>query len=367
MSAVALSGAHGFLGWHVRVRRWADTGSVPRLVLLGAGYDEAGARALIDGSSHFVHAAGVNRGTDLEIVEGNLTAAERAVSALRSAANPPGTVTFASSTQVGNGSAYGDAKARASDVLGEACAEMNIRYRDVRLPNLFGEHGRPFYNSVVATFCELAATGQSLTVVKDAELDLLHAQRAASILLEAKAAPEIDHAADVHPRTVSQLKATIEDLAAVYRSGDIPVLASTFDVQLFNAYRSHTVRRQLPVRLVQRSDARGSLCETVRAHGGESQTFFSRTAPGVTRGQHAHLRKVERFVVVDGAADIEMRRLLTDEVLRFRVDGNEPVAVDMPTLWTHNITNTGNTTLLTQFWTNEIYDPTDPDTYPEEV
>ena len=92
-----------------------------------------------------------------------------------------------------------------------------------------------------------------------------------------------------------------------------------------------------------------------------------RPDPGATRGQHFHLDKVERFVVVEGDATISLRRVLFDEVITFRVSGDRPVIVDMPTLWTHNLTNVGTTPLITQFWTNQIFDAAAPDTYYEAV
>ena len=107
--------------------------------------------------------------------------------------------------------------------------------------------------------------------------------------------------------------------------------------------------------------------EAVKAHGGAGQTFFSTTRPGVTRGQHFHLAKVERFVVVRGEAEIALRRVLHDDVVRFRVSGRDPVVVDMPTMWAHSITNVGSDELLTLFWANEVFDPARPDTYAETV
>jgi UDP-2-acetamido-2,6-beta-L-arabino-hexul-4-ose reductase len=87
----------------------------------------------------------------------------------------------------------------------------------------------------------------------------------------------------------------------------------------------------------------------------------------VTRGQHYHRRKIERFTVLSGTAEISMRKLFSDEVLTFPVGGTNPVAVDMPTMWSHKITNTGSDELYTMFWINEIFDPSSPDTFPEEV
>ena len=367
MTGTAITGSRGFLGWHTRVRARALTGETPAAIAVGEGYGPLAVKDAVEGLDHLVHIAGVNRGTDTEVFEGNIQAAERAVTALRSAERPPRTVTFANSVQVGNGSVYAEAKQRAAEIIGAGADDLGIRFRNVLLPNLFGEHGAPFYNSVVATFCHLAASGKSLSVDKDKQLTLLHAQRAAAILLDENgpATAGIDEGA--HLRTVVQVKEAIENFAEVYRGGDIPALPDRFAVELFNTYRSFTIDSQMPLRLVKRTDERGSLSETVRARGGQGHTFFSTTKPGITRGQHYHLRKIERFVVLAGTAEITLRKVLSDEVRTFQVSGDRPVAIDMPTLWAHKITNTGSSTLYTQFWANEIFDPEDTDTHPEEV
>ena len=94
---------------------------------------------------------------------------------------------------------------------------------------------------------------------------------------------------------------------------------------------------------------------------------MSTTRPGITRGNHFHFSKVERFLVVQGEAEINIRRCFSDTVKTFRVSGENPCYIDMPTLHTHNITNVGKEPLLTFFWSHEIYDPKNPDTYPEPV
>ncbi len=114
-------------------------------------------------------------------------------------------------------------------------------------------------------------------------------------------------------------------------------------------------------------DARGDLFEAVRAHGSTSQVFVSTTNPGMTRGEHFHLSKIERFLVVSGTAMISLRRVLDDEVVRFQVKGEDRAYVDMPTLWVHNITNVGDDELVTLFWADQLLDPDAPDTYWEPV
>jgi UDP-2-acetamido-2,6-beta-L-arabino-hexul-4-ose reductase len=117
---------------------------------------------------------------------------------------------------------------------------------------------------------------------------------------------------------------------------------------------------------MQHTDTRGSFVEVIRLGIG-GQVSFSTTVPGITRGNHYHTRKIERFAVIKGKALIQLRRIGTDAVLDFYLDGDEPAYVDMPIWYTHNITNIGDEVLYTNFWINEFYDPNDPDTYFENV
>jgi UDP-2-acetamido-2,6-beta-L-arabino-hexul-4-ose reductase len=122
-----------------------------------------------------------------------------------------------------------------------------------------------------------------------------------------------------------------------------------------------------PISPAVHADDRGDLFETVRAHGGTGQAFVSTTRPGKLRGEHYHLHKVERFFVVKGEAEIRLRRLLHDDVVTFRLSGERPSFVDMPTLWVHNIRNVGESELVTMFWSDQLLDPDNPDQYPEKL
>ncbi|MGB0798633.1 MAG: capsule biosynthesis protein CapF, partial [Planktomarina sp.] len=121
-----------------------------------------------------------------------------------------------------------------------------------------------------------------------------------------------------------------------------------------------------PRPLTLNTDARGTLFEAVKGGGG-GQTFLSTTQPGVTRGDHFHLGKVERFLVVQGEAIIRIRKVLTQDVWEYPVSGTTPAPVDMPTLHTHSIENVGDTPLLTLFWTHDQFDPSNPDTFADKV
>jgi len=356
---VVLTGAGGFLGWHVRVLARAQGRPDPVVVPRADLAEPHRLAALLDGADRVLHLAGVNRGEPTEVA-GNVELARCLAEGLRRCGTPPKTVVFANSIHSGTASPYGESKEAAAALLADATRWTGSGFVDLRLPNLFGEHGRPHYNSVVATFCRLLAQGYAPEVRDDRELELLHATDAAALLLGTADTAVGDR------RTVRQLAERLAHFAAEYRDGVIPALSDRFDVRLFNTYRSHCFPAHHPLPLTRHDDSRGTLVETVKARGA-GQTFNSSTRPGHTRGQHYHLAKVERFVVVRGEAQICLRRLLHDEVVRLRVSGGSPVAVDMPTMWVHNITNIGSAELLTMFWANDIFDPARPDTYPEQV
>jgi UDP-2-acetamido-2,6-beta-L-arabino-hexul-4-ose reductase len=166
-----------------------------------------------------------------------------------------------------------------------------------------------------------------------------------------------------HQISVTALLESLKSIQVEYRDGYLPDLADPFTRSLFNTYRSFTFPQQWPIHPGLHADARGELVEVVRATGGETQVFYSATRPGFTRGDHFHLRKTERFQVVQGQASIRLRKLFTSEIVEFVVSGSNPAIVDMPTLWTHSITNIEDSDLLTLFYSDDKYDPADPDTY----
>lgn len=364
MSHIALTGGNGFLGWHTRASQ-LEAGTPTRSIPVGQAFHALDASEAISGASRLIHIAGVNRGTEDEVRDGNVLFAEQMAEALMRAKRPPSVVVFANSTQSISDSIYGNAKTVAAEVLRDATEKVGARFDDVLLPNLFGEHGRPFYNAVTATFSHLLANGGEPKVENDKGLTLLHVQDAADVLTGI--AP-LDHIQDLEVQeSVSGLLNRLKAIASCYRLGEIPDITEKFDRDLFNTYRSYSFPEQAPIKLTRHADARGSFFEIIRSRGGSGQSSFSTTEPGVSRGDHFHRRKVERFTVLAGSATIALRRLFTNETYEFQVTGDEPVAIDMPTMWAHKITNTGKDTLFTSFWTNDIFNPKAPDTIPEAV
>ena len=359
---VLVTGAGGFLGWHLRARLRALTTHEIRIVDRVRWGDLA---AQASGVDAIIHVAGVNRGSAADVERGNIDLA-REVAHAAYASEPAPRIVFANSIHAGTDSPYGIGKGTASDVLEEAAAGHGSAYVDVGLPNLFGEHGQPHYNSFVATFADAVGRDEKPQIT-DRPVALLHAQTAAQVLVDALTTAEKRLDPPGTRTTVREVFEVLHRFNALYAAGDIPPLQDPMDVDLFNTLRSARFPVGAPILLAPRIDDRGRLVEVVRSHGGPGQSFVSTTRPGITRGEHFHLRKIERFVVIGGRARISLRRLFTDEVVSFDVTGEAPVAVDMPTMWVHKITNTGDGELTTLFWSNELFDPAAPDTFPELV
>jgi UDP-2-acetamido-2,6-beta-L-arabino-hexul-4-ose reductase len=239
------------------------------------------------------------------------------------------------------------------------------------IPNVFGPFGKPFYNSVISTFCHQLTHGETPRVDVDATLNLIYVGELVSEILSV--INNRTHA-PVYPVTatsssaVSSILNTLSGFRDCYHNnGIIPALNSPFEINLFNTFRSfQDIKTKNPVNYIQHADNRGAFTELIRLNVG-GQVSFSSTHPGITRGNHFHTRKVERFSVIKGEARIQLRKIGTDEVLNFDIAGKEPAYVDMPVWYTHNITNTGTEELYTVFWINEFFDPADPDTFFENV
>jgi UDP-2-acetamido-2,6-beta-L-arabino-hexul-4-ose reductase len=347
-----ITGGHGFLGWHIACALHASGRSAARL-----GREPWAAPA---GPAVLLHVAGVNRGTDDEVESGNIGLAHRMADLV--ATGDWEQVVYVNSVQSENDSPYGRSKRAAGEIIAEACTKQSIPYANVIVPNVFGEHGRPEYNSFVATFCHRIVQGIELSVT-DREVELVHASDVADAVLLAE--PGELRITGTHT-TVAGVAELLKAQYDSYSAGLLPDMSSAFERTMFNTLRSFMFPARYPLTLDPRTDPRGTLVEAVKAGSG-GQSFVSWTNPGFTRGNHYHRRKFERFLVLEGEAEIKLRRLFTDDVVTFRVSGANPGPIDMPCLHTHSITNVGDSKVLTMFWTNEVFDPANPDTYPEIV
>lgn len=364
---VAITGGYGFLGWHTACRLRALHGIQP--VRLGRAdlLDGEALRARLAAVDVVMHIAGVSRADDDGRIErGNAEIAEALVAALP-AARRPLDVVFANSVQADLDNPYGRGKARAAGIIAKAVNSIGGHFADLLLPNLFGEHGRPGYNSFVATFAHEVVAGRTPNVTDDREIPLLHAQAAAATLIAAIGSDGRKVVAAESIR-IGEVLSLLQEFHELYADrGEIPDISTPMRRNLFNTYRAAAFPQMWPLSPKVHADNRGDLFETFRAHGGAGMAFMSTTLPGQKRGEHYHLKKVERFFVVRGEAQIQLRRLLHDEVVTFRLSGSRPSFVDMPTMWVHNLRNVGDTELVTMFWTDQLLGNANLDQFPESI
>lgn len=140
-----------------------------------------------------------------------------------------------------------------------------------------------------------------------------------------------------------------------------------FSKKLYSTYLSYLDPKDFSYKLKMNKDDRGSFTEILRTTNA-GQFSVNILKPGITKGQHWHNTKNEKFVVVKGHGLIQLRRIGDTEIHSFEVNGDDMAVVDMIPGYTHNIMNLSDTEeLVTFMWCNECFDPKHPDTYHEEV
>lgn len=318
-----------------------------------------------------VHLAAMNRHTDPEVIyQNNIDLVKNLVASLERTASAAH-VLFSSSSQEERGNLYGKSKKEGREHLAKWAKNSGGTFTGLIIPNVFGPFGQPNYNSFIATFCHKLTHHESPSIDVDGEVNLIYVGELVQEILNQIKSGETTEEYKVPFTTaikVSEVLAKLNSYKALYfENGEIPELKSTFDYQLFNTYRSYiNAQTFFPVKFKKNIDPRGAFVEIIRLGIG-GQCSFSTTVPGITRGNHFHTRKIERFAVIKGKALIQLRKIDSDEVLDFYLDGDEPAYVDMPIWYTHNIKNMGEEELYTIFWINEPYNPEDADTYFVEV
>lgn len=369
---IVITGARGLIGWHAHVRlhaancaaRFQEKDAPYDIVALDhAGFDDdAMLSAAVSGAVAVLHFAGVNRAPDDVVEAANPAIARRLVDACRAAGSAPHII-YANSTHAASDTPYGRSKCIAGEVLSVAPGS----YTDMVLPHIFGEGARPHYNNVTATLIAQILAGETPSINHEGRVRLLHAGAAAQVAIKAVGLGTIGRIEpEPRPITVPDLFARIKGFHDLYAANIFPDLTDSFERDLFNTYRAATYPGEWPRPQRLNTDARGTLFEAVKGGGG-GQTFLSTTKPGVTRGDHFHLAKVERFLVVQGMALIRIRKVLSEVVWEYQVSGDAPAPIDMPTLHTHSIENIGDTDLLTLFWTHDLFDPANADTFADKV
>jgi UDP-2-acetamido-2,6-beta-L-arabino-hexul-4-ose reductase len=372
MIRVGITGSNGFIGYHLyhTLALFNDEFSLVEFDR-SIFEDELKLNAFVKSCDVIVHLAALNRHNDPEFIyDTNILLVKRLIAALyitRSRAH----IIYSSSTQEDRDNLYGKSKKDGRLLLSDWAKNSGGKLTGLITPNVFGPFGHPNYNSVIATFSHQLARGEVPLIDVDLDLKLIYVGDLVEKIIQLIRAQDNSHE-QIIPFSavakVSEILSLLEFFQKTYQvKGQIPALQNDLEQKLFNTYRSYMeIATYFPKKFVHHIDTRGGFIE-IAQHGISGQTSFSTTLPGITRGNHFHTRKIERFAVIKGKALIQLRRIGSDEVHDFNLDGDHPAYVDIPIWYTHNIKNIGDDILYTIFWISEPFDPNNADTYFEKV
>ena len=366
---IGITGQNGFIGKHLK--NFLGLKGLNEFVEFDRSFfsDESLMKSFVQSCDVIVHLAGLNRHPDEnEIYETNVGLVRSLINACEGANVQPH-ILFSSSTQESRDNSYGRSKKKGGELLTKWASDNNSLVTNMVIPNVFGPFGQPNYNSVVATFCHQIVNGEKPTIVADGLLKLIYINELVEdiyrlITDKVSGSVSLKHR---HEMKVSDLLNRLKSFHSEYMwDGKIPNIISPLDLALFNTYRCYIPYSYFPRPYVSHNDNRGSFVEIIRANT-SGQYSFSTTSPDVTRGNHFHTRKVERFAIIKGRAKISIRHIDSEEVIDYVIDGKNPSYVDIPIWHVHNLKNIGEEELVTLFWINEPYDASNHDTYALEV
>ena len=372
MKKVGITGQAGFVGKHLYNTIGLFPDEFERIDFDKSNFgDEKKLDAFVEQCDVIVHLAAMNRHNDPEVIYETNTGLVKSLVASLERTKSKAHVLFSSSSQEERENLYGKSKKEGRELFAEWAQKSGGIFTGMVIPNVFGPFGNPFYNSVIATFCHQVGRNETPKIEIDGDLKLIFVTELVALMLHeirmAKSNPEYIVAYSAESK-VSEILALLQVYKSDYQDkGIIPAISSAFELNLFNTYRCYMdIEKHFPVKFTEHVDPRGAFVEVIRLNVG-GQVSFSTTVPGITRGNHFHTRKIERFAVIKGKALIQLRQIGTDKIMNFELDGKKPAYVDMPIWFTHNIKNTGDEELYTIFWINEFFNPEDSDTYFENV
>ncbi len=320
------------------------------------------------------HLAGVNRPeTEEEFMQGNFGFTSELLDLLKKH-NNRSPILITSSIQAALDNPYGQSKKAGEDLIFAYGKENAVQTLVYRFPNVFGKWCRPNYNSAVATFCHNIANNLPITVnSREHMMTLVYIDDVVDELIRALKGEETQDGEYCkvpveHKITLGEIADMLYEFKASRDTKSIPDMTeNSFSKKLYSTYLSYLDKADFAYKLKMNKDDRGSFTELLRT-ADRGQVSINISKPGITKGQHWHNTKNEKFVVVKGHGLIQLRKIGTDEVVNYEVSGDDITVVDMIPGYTHNIINLSNTEdLVTVMWCNECFNPDKPDTYFEEV
>lgn len=367
---ILVTGANGFVGKNLiaTLEQYEEYTVLP----ITRAHSSNDLKAAIDEADFIFHLAGANRPkTEAGYTEDNVNFTESIVQHLIYS-NKSTPIVLSSSIQATNGSPYGNSKSEAENLIFAYGEKMSAEVYVYRLPNLFGKWSKPNYNSVIATFCHHLSRNQEI-VVNDPTVEL-------TFVYIDDLISEFLNALQLHPTKNNQFckvepeyqvrLGSIVQLLQSFKSSrenrELPNFADAFTKKLYSTYLSFLPTNDFKYPLLTHSDHRGSFTEFTRSLSG-GQVSINVSKAGITKGEHWHHTKNEKFLVVTGQGVIRFRDYYSDEIIEYEVSGETLEVVDIPPGYTHSIVNTGDVDMVTVMWVNEMFNPTHPDTFSLEV
>lgn len=361
---IVVTGADGFIGKNLRVRL-RELGHTD-VVSITSAFSAADLQAALTGADFVYHLAGVNRPKDpAEFATGNAGFTQTLCDALMASGRRV-PVAFTSSTQAALDNPYGRSKQDAEGALLEYARTIGAPLHLFRLPNVFGKWCRPHYNSGVATFCHNIARGHAVTVNdSNAALRLVYVDDVVAAFIGLLATPSdeggLKEVEPVYATTVGEVVQTLQGFAASRQSLLTARVGTGLVRALYSTYVSYLPPASFDYIVPRHVDPRGEFVEMLKTPDCGQFSYFS-AHPGITRGEHYHHSKTEKFLVIRGTAHFGFRHIETGEVHEVVTRGGEARIVETVPGWTHNITNVGDDEMIVMLWANEVFDREHPDT-----
>ena len=380
---ILVTGANGFVGRNLvsqleniasgKARNYAIAGEELHVLCYDVDSDPAALEEYCRRADFVFNLAGVNRPEDpSEFMKGNFGFASVLLDTLKKCGNSC-PVMISSSTQAALDNPYGESKRAGEELLFEYGRETGAKVLVYRFPNVFGKWCRPNYNSAVATFCHNIAHGLPIRVNDPSVvMHLVYIDDVVDELVAALSGEEHRSGAFcevpvVHEITLGGIVDLLYSFRDMQQDLEVPDFGDAFTKKLYSTYLSYLPKEKFCYPLKMNVDNRGSFTEIIRTPD-RGQFSVNISKPGITKGEHWHHTKNEKFVVVSGHGLVQLRKIGTDEVINFEVSGEKMEVVEMIPGYTHNIINLSDTEdLVTFMWANEAFNPERPDTYFEPV
>lgn len=368
---VLITGANGFIGKNLQLHlaEHKDT----QVVCFTRCNTVAQLPELLQGVDFVFHLAGINRPEHpQEFLAGNVTLTKAlcdAVAQVTSVSRRKVPVIYASSIQAACDNPYGRSKRAAEDAIFALQRSQGVPVHVFRLPNVFGKWCKPNYNSAVATFCYNIARGLPIRINDlPSRVSLVYVDDVISRFVQLMDGADIPADAEGFATVTPEYISTVGDLAQLIQSFRdsrntliIERVGTGFVRALYATYVSYLPIDKFSYQIAQHVDPRGVFVEMLKTPDCGQFSYFT-VHPGITRGEHYHHTKTEKFLVIKGRALFRFRHLLTNEVVELRSNGGTPEVVDTIPGWTHDITNVGDDELVVLLWANENFDREKPDT-----